>query len=483
MMPTLPRLLVLLLPLVLLMACQTPEDPPIDHEARMAQIETALRPLFTIQGEPPATTSLAERMETLGVPGVSIAVIEGGEVAWARGYGFADVEAERPVTPQTLFQAASISKPVAATAALRLAQEGRLDLDTDVNAYLTSWQVPDTAFTATEAVTIRRLVNHTAGTTVWGFPGYAPGEPVPSTADVLDGSGNTDPVRVYKTPGESWRYSGGGYTVMQLALHDLTTQPFPALMDSLILTPLGMTASTYQQPLPADRHEQAAVGYRADGTAVEGRWHTYPEMAAAGLWTTPTDLARYALAIQQAHRGTEGSILDAATTSAMLTPGFANHGLGPVISTDTLRFEHGGANEGYRCFMTASIEGDHGMVVMTNSDEGGRLGQEIAQMVAHVYGWAGPQAEEKTTTTLDAAAYEAVAGRYMLEDGRPISVVYTADTLRIQADFLLEEIHLVPQSDTTFFNRFDGMSVVFSRTDGAVTDLLVANQVSGTRVE
>lgn len=235
-----------------------------------AQVESALLPTFVIRGEPTPRTSLADRMDELGVPGVSIAVLVDGEIGWARGYGFADLESRRPVTTNTLFQAASVSKPVAALAALQLVQEGFVALEADVNDYLTSWRVPDNEFTASVPVTLRGLLTHRAGLSVWGFPGYGPDETVPDVPGVLDGRGNTRAVRVVRPPGQRWQYSGGGYTVMQQLIADVRGAPFHDVMRSRVLDPMGMVRSTYEQPIPPDQLDDVAIGYRTDGTPVPG---------------------------------------------------------------------------------------------------------------------------------------------------------------------------------------------------------------------
>ena len=383
------------------LACAPPSTPDRSlpqgaaDGSPQALVESALLPTVTTRGEPVARPSLADRMAELGVPGVSVAVLVDGEIAWARGYGLADVESGRPVTPNTLFQAASISKPVAALAALRLAESGRVDLDGDVNAHLTSWRVPGNEFTEGAPVTLRGLLTHRAGLTVWGFPGYGPDEGAPDGPGVLDGRGNTDPVRVYKAPGESWRYSGGGYTVMQQLVADVDGAPFATVMREEVLDPIGMSRSTYEQPIPPERQDDIATGYRADGERVPGGWHTYPEQAAAGLWTTPSELALYAREMQRAWRGESDLVLGEALAREMLTPDADDWGLGPAISEDGERFRHGGSNQGFRCTFAAYIEGDDGVFVMTNSDSGGELAAEIAITVAHAYGWSGPRPEER----------------------------------------------------------------------------------------
>jgi CubicO group peptidase (beta-lactamase class C family) len=239
----------------------------VDDTTHIDRVVSGLRPPVEIDGKPAQRWTLAERMTNYKVPGVSIAVIQNGRIAWARGFGEKEAGKTDPVTPTTLFQAASISKPVAATAMLRLVERGTLNLDTNVNRYLKSWKVPDNKFTTTEKVTLRRIVSHTAGLTVHGFPGYATTDAIPTVVQVLDGvkPANTDPVRVDTTPGAIERYSGGGTTIMQQLLVDVTGKPFPALMQELVLGPVGMTSSTYEQPIPAARAPEAAHAHRQDG--------------------------------------------------------------------------------------------------------------------------------------------------------------------------------------------------------------------------
>ncbi len=229
-------------------------------------------PAVIVKGEPAATAKLADRMAALHVPGVSIAVIHDGRIEWARGFGVTR-SGGPPVTPDTLFQAASISKPVAAMAVLHLVQAGKLSLDTDVNEYLKSWKVPANSFTERRKVTIRELLTHSAGMTVHGFGGYAGGAPVPTLIEVLNGEkpANSPPIRVDIEPGTLWRYSGGGYVVVQQLLLEVTGEPFPKLMHDTVLAPIGMTRSTYEQPLPQNRMAEAATPYRADGE-LRSRW-------------------------------------------------------------------------------------------------------------------------------------------------------------------------------------------------------------------
>jgi CubicO group peptidase (beta-lactamase class C family) len=328
-------------------------------------------------------------MEHYDVPGVSIAVVKDGKVHWAKGYGLANTETGREVTAQTLFQAGSISKPLAALAALKLWEEGRLDLDTDVNTYLKNWKVPDTIYTVSEKVTMRRLLTHTAGMTVHGFPGYAAGVGFPGLMKVLNGEGNTPRITVDTIPGSIWRYSGGGYTVMQKVVEDVSGQSLEGYMRDHILQPMGLKESTYQQPLGSKYAPYASAAFNAEGEMVEGLWHNYPEQAAAGLWTTPSDLGRYCLQVQEIYAGKENGILKPETVRAMLTRHIGDWGLGPALQKegDSLLFGHGGKNKGFSNNMMAFAGRGDAMVVMTNADRGVALMGEIARAISTTYGW------------------------------------------------------------------------------------------------
>jgi dipeptidyl aminopeptidase/acylaminoacyl peptidase/CubicO group peptidase (beta-lactamase class C family) len=345
-----------------------------------------------------AGLSLADRMKHYDVPGVSIAVIDDGEIAWAKGYGVREKGTETPVGTDTLFQAASISKPVTAAATLQLAEEGKLDLDTNVNSYLKSWQVPDNEFTADQPVTLRGILTHTAGTSVSGFMGYRPDRPLPTTVQILDGvkPANSKPVRVVRKPGTKWSYSGGGTTIQQLILEDVTGIDFQALLSQRVLQPLKMNDSTFEQPLPEHLRDRAARSHQSKKVHSR-KWNVYPELAAAGLWTTPTDLARFAIAVREAYRGESDILLSQETARQMLTPSEVSresglaYGLGPAVAgqAETLGFGHGGGNVGFRCLMVLMIESGDGAVVMNNGGNGEILNEEIFHSIAAAYQWPG----------------------------------------------------------------------------------------------
>jgi CubicO group peptidase (beta-lactamase class C family) len=334
--------------------------------------------------------SLKEVMAASGIPAISLAVISRYALADTLAFGTTAVGETSSVRPDTLFQAASISKPVAATAALALVHQGRLDLDGNVNDRLKSWRVPDNAFTAREKVTLRRLISHTAGLSVHGFPGYAAGVPLPTIPQILDGlaPANTEPVRVMFEPGSRQEYSGGGITIEQLLMTDVTGRAFADLMHDTVLAPTGMTNSTFVQPLPNALASRAAAGTGFDGTMIPGRWHTYPEMAAAGLWTTPTDLARFAIATARSRLGKSNPILPIAMMDEMFRKvpngeflGFFGDPRNPGV------FQHNGGNAGYRSLLMMNADTGDGIVTMTNADGGWGLMELTVRRIATQRGW------------------------------------------------------------------------------------------------
>ncbi len=337
--------------------------------------------------------TLAQVMEKVEVPGVSVAVIKDFQVHWAKGYGTADVTAGTPVTVDTLFQAASISKPVAAMAVLRLVQDGKLSLDVDVNSLLKSWTLPASEHTRDRPVTLRALLSHTSGLgDGFGFPGYRPGDPVPSVVQILNGEkpSNTGKVLMERPPFTAMKYSGGGVTLVQLVVTDTTGRQFPELVKSLVLDPIGMSNSGYDQPLPPDRDRLAARAHSRQGTAMDVKWHVYPELEAAGLWTTPGDLARLAIELQKALMGKSTRVLNETTARQMVTPvGIGDYAVGFSIRKigEGWYFSHGGSNWGFQCELIAHRLKGYGVAIMTNADSGGVVVNEIRNRVAAAYGW------------------------------------------------------------------------------------------------
>lgn len=456
-------------------ALEAEAPPPADVAAEIRRVESGLLPPVPVEGE--AGWTLAERMDRWNVEAVSVAVIRDGEVRWARAWGLADREEGTPATTETLFQAGSISKSVAAAGALRLVEEGTLALDEPVNDYLTSWKLPENDLTRQEPVTLRRLMSHTAGTTVHGFPGYAPGDEVPTVPQVLDGAApaNTAPVRVDLLPGSRVRYSGGGTTITQLAMTDATGEDFPSLLRRLVLEPAGMTHSTYENPLPASRLPEAAAGYMRSGAPVPGKRHTYPEMAAAGLWTTPTDLARFAISIQKSLRGERGGILEPETARAMVTPVQETVGLGFFMQNPEgpVYFGHNGADEGFQAMLVASRDGGYGAAVMVNSDNGTALAQEILRAIAREYGWEGYVEPPVTPASLTAEQLGGYAGRFAVGPHQVARVFVRDGGLWIHPT-LDETARMIPLGDDLFLYETRGWILRIARDSGGVATGLEA---------
>lgn len=341
-------------------------------------------------GQPNPT--LADRMKALKVPAVSIAFIEDGQIRWARAYGAADADTGRRATPETLFQAASMSKAVAAAGALRLVEAGKLALDEDIMLRLKGWSPAASPFSAVDKITLRRLLSHTAGLTLSGYPGYAADAAVPTTVQSLAGQkpSNTPAVRMFARPGAQMAYSGGGYTVAQLLMTEAAAEDFPDLLDRLVLAPAGMARSTFDQPLTGRERARAASAHGVNGRPIQGLSHTYPEYAAAGLWTPPSDYARFVIAIQNAWSGQVGALLRRETAQTMVTPVLQTYALGLICGRRGGRptIEHGGSNAGFRNDFMAFLDGSRqGAVVMTNGDNGGALVAQVLGTLGEAYGW------------------------------------------------------------------------------------------------
>ena len=363
--------------------------PGQDSARFIAALENAQSPGH--QGTDPFT--LRELMDRFHVPGVSVAVIQDFRIHWAKSWGVADVETGAPATNDTMYQAASISKPVAAMASLRAVQEGKFGLDQDINTILKSWKLPGNPFPGGGAVTPRMLMSHTSGTgDGFGFPGYPPGTPMPTLQQVLDGQPPSvlGPVRLVRPALTGAQYSGGAVTIQQLALSEAVGQPFEKIARNWVIDAIGMSNSTYEQPLPAGREKQAARGHNSQGKSMGPRWHVFPEQAAAGLWTTPTDLAKFAIEVQMTLAGRSTKVLTKTNMQEMVTP----VGVGPYAVGFTIEklgegwyFSHGGSNWGFQCELIAHRAKGYGIAIMTNGDNGSALARVIRDRVAQAYGW------------------------------------------------------------------------------------------------
>jgi CubicO group peptidase (beta-lactamase class C family) len=359
-------------------------------DPRIRRVEATVLDLSLSDNDAPLHLNLAQLMAAYDVPGLSIAVIDHFRIAWAKGYGVSAAGSNVPVGTGTLFQAASISKPVTAAGALALVEQGKLSLNGNVNDKLTSWKVPENEFTQEQKVTLRRLISHIGGLNVHGFAGYPVNAPLPTLVEILNGAkpANNVPIRVGFVPGSKESYSGGGIVVEQQLMMDATGRAFPELMHGLVLAKAGMTESGFDQPLPPARAAMAASGTRQNGSPVAGKWYVYPELAPAGLWTTPTDLAKFAIEIAQSRNGVSNKVLSKAMTETMLTrwpDGGAQcfH----MDANNPGQFSHNGENEGFEGLLNMNWKTGNGIVMLANSENGEFLWDLITRSVAREYGW------------------------------------------------------------------------------------------------
>ncbi len=473
--------------LVFLAACSSAGTN--DVAARIAAVERNLIPAVIETGSHPAGMSLAERMEHYLMPGVSIAVINDGQVEWAKGYGVTEAGGTQAVTADTVFQACSVSKPISVTGMMLLAQSGALDISRDVNDFLTSWRLADDEFTATEKATVERLMSHTGGTNVSGFGGYPAGSAVPTLLQVLGGSppANTEPIQVVYIPGSRSSYSGGGMEVLQQMAEDVAGVPFRDYMRDNLLSKLGMASSDYVQPMEGPLSERAAKGHDADGVVMPGGWNTFPELVAAGLWTTPSDLSRVILEVQRAATLDQGAVLSQATAQRILTrqPN-SNFGLGfgLISGTGGLIFQHSGSNFGYKSFIAGYKDRGQGVAVMTNGDNGYTLTMEIARSVAKVYGWPDFKPEEAALVEIPVFALERYAGDFKQVDGEMTFQVYVSDNGLMMkfVGALSERLDLYSLGADRFLTRSQLPGTLTFTRDGSgnITGFELALQEGGT---
>jgi CubicO group peptidase (beta-lactamase class C family) len=366
-------------------------------EQAIQAIEHGLLRVTRSSERPVKKMELIRRMKHYKVPGFSAAFVYQEELAWAKGFGVVEAGSEKPVTNETIFQAASISKPFTAMVALHLVEAGSLDLDADANDFLRSWKIPKSKYTQTgpegvhSKVTLRGLLSHTAGINIFGYPGYPSGSELPTLQQILNGKppATSKPVRVVQVPGTAFKYSGGGYLVVQQMIEDVTGKPLAVLAKEFIFDKLGMTNSTFDSKPPQAYLPRAATAHSKTGEPVPGKWHTYPEQAAASLWSTPSDLARLIIEVLKSLKNESNHVLSAEMTRQMLIPqiGIGGVGFNIVIKDDMTRFGHPGWNEGFHSIIIGCPETGQGIVWMTNGENGRRLGREVSRGLAEIVGW------------------------------------------------------------------------------------------------
>ena len=423
-------------------------------EAKIKQVEENLFWYFKLEGKP--NPSIMQQMASNKIVGLSIAVVNNYKIEWAKAYGWADSAEKRPVTINTIFEPGSISKSLNSVGILKLAQDKQIDLYTDINNYLTSWKFPYDTTSKGKKITIANLLSHTAGLTVHGFWGYPVGDSIPTLPQILDGKSpaNSPPVRSEFEPAIKYQYSGGGTTITQLILNDKTKQPYDTWMYENVLKPIGMLNSSYSQPQPAQKQKLMATGYLHDG-AVKGKYHIYPEQAAAGLWTTPSDLCKFIIETQLSLKGKSNKVLTQAQTQRQLKP-YVDSAMGLGVFIDnkngTKYFSHGAGNEGFSGFYTGSFEDGNGIALVCNSSDGTTLMNELTASVAQVYHWKGfddKKAVFKKEVKLDPSKADKFIGYYQVKTN--ITQIYKKNN-QYYSQALANPWQIYFTSDSSFIN-------------------------------
>lgn len=415
---------------------------------RIKKVESNLIPFVPVKGF--KGWNIIDRMNYYKVPGVSIAVIKDYKIDWAKGYGLSDTSKNISVTTETMFSAGSISKFLMAVTALKMVENGQIELEKPINNYLTSWKITENDFTKKTPITLRMLLSHSAGTSQSSYFGFTPTQPLPTIVEILSGAkiSETRPVVVNSKPNAAFRYSGGGSMIAQMALMDVSKKSFSNLTQTLLFDKLGMRNSTFEQPVPSIFTKQSSWAY-SSASWFKGMPYVYPQQAAAGLYTTPTDLAKFFIDVQKSYIG-KGKILSQATTKKMLTAqqnvsdgSYKEQiGIGPFLIQRTdnkdpngVYFEFTGVNAGFLAYGIASITNGNGVIIMLNSgDDVNGLGKEIRRAVAKTYNWTNFLPTEIQPINLTETELNKFAGRYRMATDE---VLY----LRKEKNYLVENIN------------------------------------------
>lgn len=465
------------LALIVLLACETKSSL---MRAKIKEVENGLLRAVYFKGQRPEKLRLEGRMAFYRVPGLSLAMIDEDAISWAKGYGYCHNKEDGQVTAETIFQAGAFSQPVAAAVALSLVEEGKLRLDVDINNYFKTWKVPRTEATFKRPVTLRDLLLHRAGFSKWVFPGYDKSATLPTLNQILNGEKpavNT-PLVPLDPPGTLVRTSESGYVVLQQLLEEVTQQPFAEVARERVIGPVGMKNSFFSADGPPELNGKVASGHDRNGMVLPDQWRRYPELAAKGLWSTAVDMAIFLCELMKAARGTEGKFISVAAARAMLTAQAASRGFGFFIegSGDDLYFHCEGRTAGFACALLVFPGRRQGVVVMTNSDNGQVLIDEIIRSVAAAYKWPHFKPVERPLYRLDAAIYQRYIGRYEITPDYVLDVKFEDYYLVIQPTGQAPT-KFYAESETVFFSVDPFIRIQFRRNEqGDVTNLVLWQQ-------
>ena len=437
-----------------------------NQKTSIEEVESSLRAEYYVNGD--SLISIIDKMKELKIPGLSLAVIDNFEVVWSKGYGISDIETNKKVDVNTIFQAASISKPFTAYATMKLVQENKVELNKDINTYLKTWKLVDNNLAETKKVTFKNLLSHNAGTTIHGFPGYKPSDTLPTLDQILNGvsPANTNKVIVDIEPETVNIYSGGGYIVVQKALIDITGKPFEEFMQNQVLHPLDLQNSFFSpKALTKEQKLNATAGHYSDGSKISGNRHIYPEMAAAGLWSTAEDLAKFSVEIQKTLKGNSGKILTKQYAQMMMTPvlnGEYNIGFGNEEYNGEPFFEHAGGNEGYACFLTFHKEKGYGFALMVNSSSQIDILFPLFRSIDKAYSWDLFSSGIYNSDNISLPELQKFTGKYKVSFDRSIKIYVKNKNLFYKMSFN-KESELTPVGSHTLISSDRNNKIEFSK--------------------
>jgi len=467
----------LILILILFQSCSQESNPTTPTDL-IKKVENGLTTSVYIEGD--STWSIEERMEHYGIPGVSIAVIHEGKIAWTKGYGITDKESKVPVTEQTLFQAAATSMPVTAYGALQLAEANDLSLDENINSYLKSWKAPANEFTKDEQVTIRNILNHTAGIHPRGTGSYRLTEEIPTLLEILNGTtpASNEPITVNKVPGESVRFAYASYVPLQQMMKDVERENFHEIMRKYVLQPLEMNNSTYNQTLTTTQLKQTATGYLKDGSMVKDRRYINPAMASNGLWTTAEDYAKFITNVQQSKdlATMMGTPYDVHNNGWSFTLGL---GFQLLNREGDVYFRHHGWNRGFYAEIAAHRDKGYGVVVLTNSTFP-EFNAEVMRAVAMAYDWS-HYVPVHQKLEIEQTLVEEVVGRY--QSNGEIVEIYQKDNQLFYKNILSEKgVELIKVSDSLFVRRNSRAFIQFKRDSENGVNIQFLNRNDSSKI-
>lgn len=461
------KLILASLALVLFASCNSSKE----QYDKKAALENGMRGKVKFLQESEHFSSIKDKMVEYKIPALSLAVINQGKIEWADIYQNANFHDQQNLDSTTIFQAASLSKPVTFLAALRMHSSRKIDLDKNIQDYLRDFVLPQGNQTVENPVTFRNIFSHTSGITPGGYQGYSRNVSMPSDFDILMGNEgvNTPAIEVITPPNKMLAYSGGGYTLAELALQDIFNDKFTNIMKEWILEPAGMTHSEFTQLLPASDSMRVAKGYTYSGDVVEGGWRNHPEQAAAGLWSNATDIAKFMIEIYNAYQG-KNSIFSQNDIESILNDEREGHVYGFILdrSDDDISITHYGGNAGYRTGMTISLSSGKGLVYLTNSDNGGALGNELLLSASQIFNWHHFKQTEVQRTHVKSDVLKGLSGSYKWNNQIDLTISYDENKGQISLFFPNgDEYKLVPivSENLDFIHPNTGVQISFSIKD------------------